>query len=84
MLSPAVADAIDLSRVRRVLVIKLRHHGDVLLTSPVFTVLRRAAPHAEVDALIYRDTAPMLAGNSPPNGGYGVRCARAALTSSST
>jgi heptosyltransferase-3 len=63
MLSPAVADAIDLTRVRRVLVIKLRHHGDVLLASPVFTVLHRAAPHAEVDALIYRDTAPMLAGH---------------------
>lgn len=29
-------DPIDLSTVRRALVIKLRHHGDVLLTSPVF------------------------------------------------
>jgi len=28
-------DAIDLSAVRRALVIKLRHHGDVLLTSPM-------------------------------------------------
>jgi hypothetical protein len=52
MLPAAVADAIDLSRVRRALVIKLRHHGDVLLASPVFTVLRRAAPHAEIDALV--------------------------------
>jgi len=32
----------------------------VLLTAPVFTVLKRAAPHAEVDALVYRETAPML------------------------
>lgn len=63
MLSPALADAIDLARVRRALVIKLRHHGDVLLTSPVFTVLKRAAPHAEIDALVYRETAPMLAGH---------------------
>jgi len=61
MLAPAVDDAIDLARVHRILVIKLRHHGDVLLTSPVFTVLKRAAPHAEVDALVYRETAPMLA-----------------------
>src|SRR5512137_408552 len=61
MLAPAVDDAIDFSRIHRVLVIKLRHHGDVLLTSPVFTVIRRAAPHAEVDALVYRETAPMLA-----------------------
>jgi len=33
-------DSIDLNQVRRVLVIKLRHHGDVLLTSPVFSVLK--------------------------------------------
>ncbi|MBK7082015.1 MAG: putative lipopolysaccharide heptosyltransferase III [Betaproteobacteria bacterium] len=63
MLAPAVADAIDLSRVRRVLVIKLRHHGDVLLASPVCTVLQRAAPQAEIDALVYRETLPMLAGH---------------------
>ena len=60
MIPPAVDDAIDLTRVRRALVIKLRHHGDVLLVSPVFTVLKRAAPHAEIDALVYRETAPML------------------------
>ena len=53
-------DAIDLSAVRRVLVVKLRHHGDVLLASPVIAVLRRHAPHAEVDALVYADTAEML------------------------
>jgi len=63
MLPPAVADAIDPTRIRRVLVIKLRHHGDVLLASPVFSVLKRAAPLAEIDALIYRETAPMLAGH---------------------
>ena len=63
MLAPAVADAIDPSRIRRALVIKLRHHGDVLLASPVFSVLKRAAPLAEIDALIYRETAPMLAGH---------------------
>ena len=60
-LPPAVADAIDPATIRRALVVKLRHHGDVLLTSPVFTVLKRAAPHAEIDALVYLETAPMLA-----------------------
>jgi heptosyltransferase-3 len=54
------ADAVDLSQVRRALVIKLRHHGDVLLASPVIAVLRLHAPHAEVDALVYADTAEML------------------------
>ena len=45
-------DAIDPARLRRVLVIKLRHHGDVLLTSPVLQALQEAAPQAEIDALI--------------------------------
>ena len=56
-------DAIDLARLHRVLVIKLRHHGDVLLASPVLSVLKRAAPQAEVDAMVYEDTAPMLRGH---------------------
>ncbi len=49
--------------LRRVLVIKLRHHGDVLLASPVISMLKRCAPHCEVDALVYADTAPMLEGH---------------------
>lgn len=53
-------DAVDLSRVSRALVIKLRHHGDVLLTSPVFSVLKHYAPHLEVDALVYDETLDML------------------------
>ncbi len=53
-------DAIDFAGVRRVLVTKLRHHGDVLLTSPVFSALKAHAPHVEIDALVYRETSPML------------------------
>ena len=53
----------DLSLVKRVLVIKMRHHGDVLLTSPLFTQLKKAIPHAEIDAFIYKDTLPMLEGH---------------------
>jgi heptosyltransferase-3 len=49
-----------LSAVARALVVKLRHHGDVLLTSPVFSVLKHYAPHAELDALVYGETAEML------------------------
>ena len=55
-----VPDAIDLASIRRVLVIKLRHHGDVLLTSPVFQVLKNHGPHLEIDALVYHDTRDML------------------------
>jgi len=55
-----IHDAIPLVTIRRALVIKLRHHGDVLLASPVFSVLKAQVPGLEVDALVYADTAPML------------------------
>lgn len=53
----------DLSLVKRILVVKMRHHGDVLLTSPVFTLLKKAIPTATVDAFIYEETLPMLEGH---------------------
>jgi heptosyltransferase-3 len=62
--SPLLSDAIPPSRLSRVLVIKLGHLGDVLLASPVISVLRRHSPHAEIDALVYADTAPMLSGHA--------------------
>jgi len=48
---------------RRALIIKLRHHGDVLLSTPVFSALQQAVPSCEIDALIYADTKPMLEGH---------------------
>src|SRR5262245_30900467 len=56
-----VKDAVPLGECRRALVLKLRHHGDVLLSSPVMSVLK--ARGLEVDALVYDDTAPMLDGH---------------------
>jgi heptosyltransferase-3 len=56
-------DAIPLHTLQRALVIKLRHHGDVLLASPVFSVLKAHAPQLEIDALVYADTAEMLSGH---------------------
>lgn len=50
----------DLTHIKKILVIKLRHHGDVLLSSPVFTTLKARFPEAEIDALIYKETLPML------------------------
>src|SRR3954466_1246592 len=58
-----VRDAVPLGECRRALVIKLRHHGDVLLASPVISVLKAHAPQIEVDALVYEDTAEMLSGH---------------------
>ena len=53
-------DPIPLDTMHRALVIKLRHHGDVLLCSPVFSVLKAHAPNIVIDALVYADTAEML------------------------
>lgn len=53
----------DLKNVKKILVIKLRHHGDVLLTSPVFSHLKKAMPDAQIDAFLYKDTLPMLEGH---------------------
>lgn len=59
-MSSLLPDAVPLPEIRRALVTKLRHHGDVLLTSPVFSTLKRVAPHVEIDALVYAETAAML------------------------
>ncbi len=58
-----MSDPVPFDLLRRALVIKLRHHGDVLVTSPVLTALKARAPQCEVDALVYADTAPMLLGH---------------------
>src|SRR5476651_2803797 len=46
---------------RRILIIKLRHHGDMLLTTPVITTLKKHYPDAEIDMLMYLETREMLA-----------------------
>ena len=50
-------------RVQRILVIKLRHFGDVLLTTPLLSTLRANYPNALIDVLVYDGTEAMLAGN---------------------
>ena len=61
--SRMLEDAVPHAELRRALVVKLRHHGDVLLATPVFSALKAAAPQLEIDALVYDDTAPMLQGH---------------------
>jgi len=58
-----VKDAVPLGECGCALVVKLRHHGDVLLAAPVLALLKARAPRLEVDALVYDDTAPMLEGH---------------------
>jgi heptosyltransferase III len=53
----------DLTKVNRILVIKLRHLGDLLLATPVFAFLKAKIPHAEIDAYVYKEAFPILEGN---------------------
>ncbi len=50
-------------KIKGILVIKLRHIGDVLLTAPVFEHLARTFPDARIWALVNSGTEEMLTGN---------------------
>ncbi|MFZ5689774.1 MAG: glycosyltransferase family 9 protein [Pseudomonadota bacterium] len=58
-----MSQRIDLPEAPRILVVALRRLGDVLLTTPLIRSLKRAWPQARIEALIYADTAAILAGN---------------------
>jgi heptosyltransferase III len=47
----------------RILVVALRRLGDVLFATPLIASLRRAYPAARIEALVFADTAGILAGN---------------------
>ena len=59
---------IELATRPRILVVALRRLGDVLLTTPLIRSLRRAWPDATIEALVFADTAGILAGNPDLNG----------------
>jgi len=59
---------IELPPRPRILVVALRRIGDVLLTTPLIRSLRRAWPDAVIDALVFADTAGILAGNPDLDG----------------
>ncbi|HSX25956.1 MAG TPA: putative lipopolysaccharide heptosyltransferase III [Chlamydiales bacterium] len=56
-------EAPALGGVKKILVVKLRQLGDVLLSGPVFGALRKAMPEAQIDAYIYSEAAAMLEGH---------------------
>ncbi len=49
--------------IKKILVIKLRHIGDVLLTVPVFRALRENFPDAHITTLVNSGTEDVLTGN---------------------
>lgn len=53
----------DLYGIKKILVIKLRHIGDVLLTAPVFRALRENFEDAHISALVNSGTEDVLKGN---------------------
>ena len=62
------ANRIALPERARILVIALRRLGDVLLTTPLIRSLRQAWPQATIDALVFADTAGIVADNPDLNG----------------
>ncbi|MGO4746174.1 putative lipopolysaccharide heptosyltransferase III [Serratia quinivorans] len=60
MMNDAPALAPDTS-IQRILIVKLRHHGDMLLITPVINTLQQNYPQARIDVLLYKETQDMLA-----------------------
>lgn len=54
---------VPLEKVKNILVVIFKYHGDVLLTSPLYSALQEAAPHANIDVYLFKDTADMLLGH---------------------
>lgn len=58
---------------KRILIIKMRFHGDMLLTTPVISTLKKRYPDAKIDMLLYQDTIPILSENPDINVLYGIK-----------
>ena len=54
-------------KANKILVIATRRIGDVLLVTPLLRSLRNAYPDAEIDMLVYKNTAAILEGNPDYN-----------------
>lgn len=49
--------------VKKILVIKFRHLGDVLLSTCVLSSLKQAFPESSIDVMVYKDATAILEGN---------------------
>lgn len=57
----------DLKNIKKILVIKLRHIGDTLMTVPVFRALREKFPDVHISALLNKGTEETLSGHPAIN-----------------
>lgn len=53
-------------KVKRILVIRLDHLGDVVMTRPALKALERIFPEARIDLLVSEETAPLLKDSAAP------------------
>ncbi|MBN3067705.1 lipopolysaccharide core heptosyltransferase RfaQ [Pectobacterium brasiliense] len=58
---------------KKILVLKLRYHGDMLLTTPLISTLKANYPDAKIDVLLYQDTMPILSTNPEIHQLYGLK-----------
>ncbi|MCV9879046.1 lipopolysaccharide core heptosyltransferase RfaQ [Brenneria izbisi] len=63
----------------RILVVKLRFHGDMLLTTPLISTLKTHYHDARIDVLLYEDTCPILSKNPDIHCLYGLKRKTATL-----
>lgn len=57
----------------RILIVKLRFHGDMLLTTPLISTLKACYPDAKIDVLLYQDTIPILSRHPDIHQLYGLK-----------
>lgn len=53
-------DAINFQNVNKVLIIKLRHLGDVVLSTACLSVLKSRYPHLKIDYLVNEEARDLL------------------------
>ncbi|WP_308167199.1 MULTISPECIES: lipopolysaccharide core heptosyltransferase RfaQ [Symbiopectobacterium] len=57
----------------RILIVRLRFHGDMLLTTPLISTLKARYPEAAIDVLLYEDTIPILSKHPDIHRLYGLK-----------
>jgi lipopolysaccharide heptosyltransferase II len=72
-LSPNAAPGTDLSRLRKILLIRFRRIGDIVLTTPAVRILRRALPAAELVYVVEEPYRKLVEGHPDLDGTIAVR-----------